>query len=206
MLFCSIFQAIYIIINMIVKKINSIPHILDMNGSLSCLFFRKTMFANNMEGIIVVVFVLLLISASWIGTVIAALLRTSLGKSTRGKDLGRALSLVITLPMVAVMYAIYGGGLMKALVDPTLSGTVRAILGFLPSSWGADIFVSFATNPGNIGVVGFETLTRILGLITFSVAVLWLGSKVASHAYSLESFTFTASRAKADGLFYNTVR
>jgi len=36
--------------------------------------------------------------------------------------------------------------------------------------------------------------------------VLWLGSKAAGRAYSLESFTFTASKAKADGLFYNTVR
>ena len=158
------------------------------------------------KGIIIAVFFLILLSASWIGTVIAAVLRTSLGKSTRGKDVGRALSLVIALPMIAVMYAIYGGGLIRALVDPSTSGIVRTILGFLPSSWGADIFVSFANNPGNIGAVGFETLIRILSLIAFSGVVLWLGSKAAGRAYSLESFTFTASRAKADGLFYSAVR
>ena len=158
------------------------------------------------KGIIIVVFVLILISASWIGTVIAALLRTSLGKSTRGKDIGKALSLVIALPMIAVMYAIYGGGLIRALVDPTTSGTVRTLFGFLPSSWGADIFVSFANNPSNIGAVGVETLIRILSLIVFSGAALWLGSKAASRAYSLESFTFASSRAKSDGLFYNAVR
>jgi hypothetical protein len=47
--FWTIFQAIYRIINTYVKKINSMPHILDRNGSRSCLVFRKTMFASNME-------------------------------------------------------------------------------------------------------------------------------------------------------------
>jgi hypothetical protein len=108
--------------------------------------------------------------------------------------------------MIAIMYAIYGGGLIRALVDPSTSGIGQTILGFLPSSWGADIFVGFANNPGNIGAVGFETLIRILGLFVFSGVVLWLGSKAASRVYSLESFMFTASRAKSDGLFYGAVR
>ena len=91
---------------------------------------------------------------------IAAILRKKLGKTTRGKDVGRALAVVVVLPMIAVMYAILGGGLVEALVDPGTNGMVRAILGVLPSSWGAEVFVSFASNPGNIGAVGFETLTR----------------------------------------------
>jgi hypothetical protein len=156
--------------------------------------------------IVIIVFVITFLSAIWIGTVIAAVLRTGLGKTARGKDVGRALSVVIALPLVGVMYAIIGGGLIEALIDPTTSGTVRTVLSLLPSSWGAEIFVAFASNPGNIGAVGLETLTRFGGLIVFFAAVLWLGTKAANRAYSLESTTFTASTAKPDGFFYETVR
>lgn len=158
------------------------------------------------NAIIILVFIITFLSATWIGTVIAAILRTKLGKTVRGKDIGRALSIIIVLPGIAVMYAIIGGGLTKALIDPTTSGTVRAILGLLPSSWGAEIFVGFASNPGNISAVGLETLMHFGGLIAFFIAVLWLGAKAANRAYSLESTTFTASKVKPDGFFYKTIR
>ena len=156
--------------------------------------------------IIVIIFVVISLSAIWIGTVIAALVRTKFAKSARGRDIGRALSLVLALPMIAVMYAIMGGGLLEALADPGTSGTVRAVLSLLPSSWGAEVIVGFVSNPGNIGAVGFETLTRFGGLVAFFVAVLWLGTKAANRAYSIEPTTFTASKAKPDGFLYRTVR
>lgn len=157
------------------------------------------------SAIIIVVFVVTFLSALWIGTVIAAVLRTKLGKTARGKDIGRALAIVIALPMIAVMYAMIGGGLTRVLLDPATSSTVRAVLGLLPSSWGAEIFVAFASNPGNIGSFGFETLTRLGGLVAFFAAALWLGTKAASRAYSLEAVTFISSKAKPDGRFYKTV-
>ncbi len=156
--------------------------------------------------IIILIFVITFFSALWIGTVIAALLRTRLGKTARGKDIGRALALVIALPMIAIMYAIMGGRLLEALANPGTSGMVRAILGLLPSSWGAEVIVGFASNPSNIGAVGFEILTRFGGLVAFFVAALWLGAKAANRAYSLETITFVASRAKPDGAFYKTVK
>ena len=158
------------------------------------------------NAMIISVFAVTFLSALWIGTVIAAILRTRLGKTARGKDIGRALSLIIALPMIAMIYAIMGGGLIEALVDPATSGTVRAVLSLLPSSWGAEIFVGFAANPGNIGAVGFETLTRFGGLLAFFVAVLWLGTKTANRAYSLESVSFVTSSAKPDGVFYKSVK
>jgi len=156
--------------------------------------------------IIIIVFVITFLSAFWIGTVIAAILRTRLGKSVRGKDVGRAVSVIIALPMIAVMYAMIGGGLLEALVDPATGGTVRAVLSLLPSSWGAEIFVAFASHPSNIVAAGLETLTRFGGLIAFFVATLWLGAKAANRAYSLESTTFTSSKANPDGFFYKAVR
>jgi len=158
------------------------------------------------KAIIIITFVITLLSAFWIGIVIAAVLRTKLGKTVRGKDVGRALSVVLALPMIAVMYAIYGGGLLTALTSSETSGMVRTILSVLPSSWGAEIFVSFASNPSNITEVGIDTLTRLGGLIVFFAATLWLGAKAANRAYSLETVTFIAPKAKPDGYFYKTIR
>jgi hypothetical protein len=156
--------------------------------------------------IIVLIFILTFFSALWIGTVLAALLRTKLGRTARGKDIGRALALVIALPMIGIMYAIMGGGLLEALANPETSGLARAVLGMLPSSWGAEVVFGFASNPSNIDAVGFETLSRFGGLVAFFVAVLWLGAKAANHAYSLETITFIASKVKPDGAFYKAVK
>jgi hypothetical protein len=156
--------------------------------------------------IIIAVFVITFLSAFWIGVVIAAVLGTKLGKIARGKDFGRALAVVIVLPMIAVLYAIIGGGLPEALANPGTSQMVRTALSVLPSSWGAEIFVGFASNPGNIGAVGFETLTLLGGLLIFFVAALWVGTKVANRAYSLEPSRFTSSTANPDGFFYKAVR
>jgi len=156
--------------------------------------------------IVIIIIVVTFFSALWIGTVIAAILRTRLGKTARGKDIGRALALVIALPLIAIMYAIMGGGLIQALADPRTNSMVRAILGFLPSSWGAEVIFGFVSNPGNISAVGFETLTMFGGLIAFFIAVLWLGGRAVNRAYSLETISFVASVAKPDGVFYKTVK
>jgi len=157
------------------------------------------------NAVIIITFVITFLSALWIGTVIAAILRTKLGKTVRGKDVGRALSIVLSLPMIAVVYAIYGGGLFNALTSSETSGMLRAVLSVLPSSWGAEIFVNFASNPSNVAAVGLETLTRLGGLGVFFAAALWIGTKAANRAYSLETITFLAPKAKPDGYFYKTI-
>ncbi len=156
--------------------------------------------------ITVMIFVVTLLSGLWIGTVISALIRTRFAESARGRDIGRALSLVLALPMIAVIYAIIGGGFLDALRNPETGGMIRTVLQVLPSTWGAELIVDFAANPGNIGAVAFETVTRLGGLLAFFASALWLGAKAAGRAYSIEITTFTTSRAKPDGTFYKTVR
>lgn len=159
--------------------------------------------------IIIAVFVLTFLSAIWIGTLIAAILRSRLGRTSRGKDIGKALPLIIVLPIIALMYALMGGGLTQALSDPGTSGTVQTIMNIFPSSWGAGIMTLFAHAAINsIGVpnLWFEVLIRFGGLVLFFLGTLWLGERVASRAYSLEAMSFTASKAKPDGTFYRTVR
>jgi len=167
-------------------------------GSLGLNFVQNAM--------IIAAFIMVFLTAFWIGTVISAILRTRIGKSTRAKDFGKGISAVIMLPVVAIIYAMIGGGLTEALIDPSTSGAVRAALDFLPSSWAAEIFVAFASNSANASAIFLENLVRFGGLSFLFVAVLWLGTKLANRAYSLESTTFTAPIAKPDGLFYKTLR
>ena len=58
--------------------------------------------------IIVAIFVVTGLSALWIGTVVAAILRTKLSKDAHLRDVGRGLSVILALPLVAIMYAIIG--------------------------------------------------------------------------------------------------
>lgn len=154
-------------------------------------------------GIIAMVFILVVLSALWIGSVLAALLRTKFGQLAKTRDLGRGLGLMLGLPMIALMYAIMGGGLLEALSDPSTHGVIRTILDVFPSTWGADIILSFATTPGS---VSSEVFLRLGGLILFFASTLWLGTVAARRAYRLESVSFTASRAKPDGVFYAVIR
>lgn len=156
--------------------------------------------------IIIMIFVVTFLSALWIGNVIVAFLRTKFGKTARGKDIGKALSMILALPLIALIYAIMGGDLLETLSDPGTNEIVKTILGLLPSSWGAEVIVGFASNLGKISAVGFETLTRFGGLLVFFAVALWLGMKVANRVYRIEPTTFTASRAKHDGTFYKTIK
>ena len=156
--------------------------------------------------IIIMIFILTFFSALWIGTLVAALLRAKLGQSERGRDIGKAIGFVMALPVVGIMYAMMGGGLLETLSDPGTSSAVTSVLGLFPSSWGARIIIDFASNPGNIGTVWVGTLARFGGLALFFVASLWLGVKIADRAYSLETSGLSASKAGPDGVFYNTVR
>ena len=156
--------------------------------------------------IIILVFCVISLCALWIGTVISAFVRTRFAKSARGKDIGRALSLVLGLPIIAIMYAIIGGGLTEALSNPSTSELTRSILSFLPSSWGAEIILNFAANPGSLGVDSYGVWINIFGLIFFFVGALWVGTKLAGRLYSIEPTSFTASKVKPDGIFYKSIR
>lgn len=157
-------------------------------------------------GLVVVIFALVFLSASWVGTVIASVLRTRLGEGGKGQDIGKALSFLVALPIVFMIYAIQFGGLLQALSDPAASGAVRTLLGLLPSSWGAWVIAGFASEPGGLGALGPPAILRLAGLALFFLGSLWAGSKIADRCYSLEPATFTSSKAGSDGAFYRGVR
>jgi hypothetical protein len=157
-------------------------------------------------GIIIMIFIIISLSAFWIGTVIAALLRTKLERTMRGRDIGRGLALLFALPVVGLYLALTYGNLLENLLDPGTRGIVRTLLSLLPSSWGADIIVRFALNPGTMEAVWSETVAKCGGLWGFFIGALWLGKKAANRAYSLESHSLIGLQAGSDGIFYDTIK
>ena len=152
-----------------------------------------------------VVFITVLLLAFWVGTLISALLRSRLGKSARGRDLGKSLGFILALPLVAALYAIMGG-LLEGLLNPETSQLVHQILGAFPSSWGAEVIVSLELNPGDVVASLSQSGLHFAGLMGFFVGSIWLGGSIADRLYDLEPSSFGSSSVRSDGIFYKAIR
>jgi hypothetical protein len=155
--------------------------------------------------IVTIVFILTSMSAFWIGVVGSAMLKARLERFAGGKDIGKAIAMIMPLPMVAIIYASMGGDLLRFIANPQNS-IVRRILELLPSSWGAGVVVDFTTSPGNIAPVALDVAIRLGALAAFFLASLWLGARLADRAYTLEQGSLSISRAGPDGLLYAAIR
>lgn len=175
-----------------------------LSGIFTSLMFPLGIDSMQVILIIFVMFIVMLI-ATWIGNITAAILRTKLMKSARGKDIGRGLALIIALPSVGIMYGITGG-FLDSLINPNNRDIVKSILDLLPSSWGANVILDIAKNPGNISNIWISSLINIGGLILCLVLVLFLGLKLADRAYNLEPSSFNAKKVKKESIFYKTIR
>jgi hypothetical protein len=138
--------------------------------------------------------------------VITAVLRTKLGRTSRGKDIGKGLAMIIILPVVALLYALMSGGVLKALADPRTGKTMTSILSWFPTSWAAKVITKLTSHPGNIGAFDLEALGWFGAVALFFIAMLWLGARTGSRSYSVETASFSTLNAKPDGIFYNTLK
>jgi hypothetical protein len=155
--------------------------------------------------IIITIFVLMSLSAFWIGVVGSAVLKTRLERFAGGRDIGKAVAMMLPLPMMVVLYAAMGGGLLGFLSNPE-GEFVQNILAILPSSWGAKVVIDFAANPGNLGAISLSSLARLGGIVAFFFGSLWVGLRVSKRAYSLQEASLSTSIAGPDGLFYRLIR
>ncbi len=155
--------------------------------------------------IIVGVFIILFLTASWIGTMIAVLIRSILMKSARGRDIGKGLAIVVILPLVAVIYLLIGG-YYEVLKDPQNAKFVQDLFGFFPWGWSSEIIVAMAQNPGDILAVEFTAFLQIIALVTFFGGSLLLGGFVANRVYNLEPTSFSASKSNPNSFFYNFIK
>lgn len=156
--------------------------------------------------IIVVTVLLTLITGLWFGTVIAAVLRTRLSKTARGTDIGKALSLIIILPLLGFVYALISGAIFGALENPSTVDLVETLLGIFPTTWVADILVAFGQNPGLLFPSGSLTALAILGIVLFSVGSFFIGNRAVARAYSLEPTSFSSFRARKEGIAIRSIR
>jgi len=154
-------------------------------------------------GVIVTIFVVISLSAFWIGIVVAATLRTKLERLASGRDIGRALAMLMPLPLVAVIYAAWGGRLFEALSNADGGGLAGTLLGLLPSSWGSGIIVRFASNPGQ--AVAGDILLGLGGLLLFFASALFFGCRIADRTYSLEQVSLSSSTVRTSGRLWHTV-
>jgi hypothetical protein len=157
------------------------------------------------QAIVVVVFMITIFSGLWTGNVIAAVVKTRLGRTAKGRDIGKALAMAIALPLVALYYAMAYGGLLTAVADPDAGVLLKGLLALFPSSWGGDVILLIARNPGGL-LVDSRILMGFGGVVAYFVGMLWLGGKIADRAYSLEPTAMTASKVGRDGAFYGAVR
>ncbi|MFX0014453.1 MAG: hypothetical protein ACFFB2_08955 [Promethearchaeota archaeon] len=154
--------------------------------------------------IILVVFIILFLTATWVGNLIAALLRSILMKSARGRDIGKGLAIIVILPLVAVIYLLIGG-YYEVLKNPENAKLVQDLFGFFPWGWGSETIVALAQNPGNILDIEFTTIIQFSTLVTFFCASLLIGGFLANRLYNLEPTSFSASKSKSDSFFYNSI-
>ncbi len=178
-------------------------------GVLAALFaaaLRPLGLGRVQLGVVVLVFVMVFMSSSWIGNLVAAFLRSKVRRSGRGRDIGRAVSFILPLPLVFLVYAIQFGGLLEALSDPATKGWVRTLLGALPSSWGARTITAIARNPGQLMAAPYVTFGPFLALFLFLAGSLWLGVKLSDWAYKVEPGSLSPSMAGAEGRLSRAVR
>jgi len=174
-------------------------------GAIFVALLRPLGLGPAKTAVIILIFVLMSLSAFWIGIVGSALLRTKLERYAGGKDAGRAIAMLLPLPMVVIIYAAIGGDLMGFLANPQ-GRLLRTLLELLPSSWGARVVTELAGQAGGVAALSTSTLLRLGGLVAFLPSCLWLGMKLAERAYNLEGILLSTSWVGSEGFTYRTFR
>ncbi len=136
----------------------------------------------------------------WLGTLLAAYFESKIRTSERSRDYGRAMTFLITIFTVAIMYVMIWV-VTSGLTDPT--SPLYTILQGFPSTWGAVIVI-------NIFGYGFifpmHVSIYILLLIGLTFGMLLLGYYWAGHFYSLEPIELETERIVAEKRFYRIFR
>jgi len=152
----------------------------------------------------ILVFLLLVASALWLGVLLGAILKARLGRTPKGRDMGQALAVLIALPMAAIMYGIMNGGMFV-----TFSGegsTLPSTIWLSPSSWGADVVLRFLRHPGDLSWDWQATILGLGGLMFFFLGSIYLGSRLSGRAYDLEPVSFSSPHAAPEGHLYRSIR
>lgn len=143
------------------------------------------------------------LSAYWLGTVIASVARSYLLKSTQGRDLGKAVTILIILPAIVPFYWILGS-LDAVSKNPELFSSFNDILKLLPPTWGLECFYKLGPvvtdSPGflDAGLYG-------MGYLLFLVVIVMGGFLFVRRSVHLEPGSFNANSQQPYPYFYKAI-
>lgn len=165
--------------------------------------------ASGTNPVIVVLQTLLVILnfliAYWIGTVIGFYLKSTFSKSARMKDLGKALSFLIIIPAVFVMYGTMGY-LMNYIRENSLNSTVKDFLRIFPSSWIAVVSKELLVMETINDILTFDFFLYSTMVVLVVIFVLVAGVKLGNRIYNLEPASFSESVVKSHNTTYKIFR
>ncbi|HUX98229.1 MAG TPA: ABC transporter permease, partial [Candidatus Deferrimicrobium sp.] len=151
--------------------------------------------------LIYLVLFLVLIIGMWSGNLLGAFVESKIRKSEKTRDLGKAVSFIIAIITVIIMYVTIWI-ISTGLSDP--SSPLYIVLQFIPSSWGSSIIISLYGFGYILPIhVGFF----VLGLVALTVGILYFGYRSAGRFYSLEPVATTVERITGkENRFYRFFR
>jgi len=176
-----------------------------ISGFLAAVFTLAGISLVQLLLITFLVFILLL-SGLWLGTVVAAILRTRLSKTAKGTDLGKAMAMILPLPLLGLMYVFISGAILNALNNPSTADLVESMLALFPSTWVADLIVTFAQHPGQLLPEGGWIIPAVVGVVLFAIGSFYSGNRAVARSYTLEPTAFGSSRARREGVALKAIR
>lgn len=141
----------------------------------------QSVFIISALDIVIITFIVfgLVAVASWIGAILTGYAIKKLSRSVRGKDIGRALAILLALVFMAAYYGLLYLG-QGAISNPNL----RAWLQISPSSWFANLLNAIIGAPLPLSWLGWEL--SFIFVVIFSFVLFFGGYRLAPHFYSLD--------------------
>ncbi|MHA1424477.1 MAG: hypothetical protein ACTSQI_00655 [Candidatus Helarchaeota archaeon] len=143
---------------------------------------------------------LVIILSMWLGNLIAAYTESIVRKSERSRDLGKAMTFLITIFTVSISYVLMWV-VFSGLSDPTSS--LYSVLKFFPSTWGSILIINIF---GYGGILGANIYLYSLLLIGVTIGVLYFGYHLAGTFYSLEPIEKATPQIFEEKRFYRWFR
>jgi hypothetical protein len=144
-----------------------------------------------------------IIMGMWLGTLLASYLESKVRRSERSRDLGRAMTFIITIVSVALMYGLIWI-VMSGLNNPF--SPLYTILQVFPSTWGTIIVMNIFGISNEALLISVNIGIFIALLIGVTVITLYFGYKAAGRFYSLEPTEMGTERIVREGWIYRMVR
>lgn len=129
--------------------------------------------------VITLLVTLLIAIAAWIGSIITGFVIKKVTRSARGKDFGKAITMVIAILFVVGFY-LFMFMSQDVISDPAL----RVWMQVLPSSWLSNLVNSIIGAP--LVLSWFTPVWSLVAIVIFSLVLFLGGYRLAPHFYTLD--------------------